>query len=264
MKSIASKSAGILAATAGLFLLGTGVASGHVVVSAPGATQGGYSVLTFRVPTESDTASTVGVKVQLPTDEPLASVSVQPKDGWIYTVTKSTLATPITTDDGQVTDAISEIDWTATGGGIAPGEFDQFLVSVGPLPDVPTMTFKAIQHYSDNTDVAWIEEPAAGSTAEPEHPAPTLTLAAAAADDSTTGTSTTGTSTTGTSTTGTSTTAAPASSGVSVDSAAVTTTDPDAASKGSVTVAIVIGVIGVVVGAIGVGLALAARRRPAA
>jgi len=254
MKSIASKSAGILAATAGLFLLGTGVASGHVVVSAPGATQGGYSVLTFRVPTESDTASTVGVKVQLPTDEPLASVSVQPKDGWTYTVTKSTLATPITTDDGQVTEAISEIDWTATGGGIAPGEFDQFLVSVGPLPDVPTMTFKAIQHYSDNTDVAWIEEPAAGSTAEPEHRAPTLTLAAAAADDSTTGTSTTGTSTTAT----------PASSGVSVDSAAVTTADPDAASKGSVTVAIVIGVIGVVVGAIGVGLALAARRRPAA
>jgi uncharacterized protein len=259
MKSFANRSGSILAVTAGLLLLGTGVASGHVVVSAPGATQGGYSVLTFQVPTESDTASTVGVKVQLPTDEPLASVSVQPKDGWTYTVTKSTLATPITTDDGQVTEAISEIDWTATGGGIAPGEFDQFLVSVGPLPDAPTMTFKAIQHYSDNTDVAWIEEPAAGSTAEPEHRAPTLTLAAAAADDSTTGTSTTGTSTTGTSTT-----AAPASSGVSVDSAAVTTTDPDAASKGSVTVAIVIGVIGVVVGAIGVGLALAARRRPAA
>ena len=249
MKSFANKSGSILAVTAGLLLLGTGVASAHVVVSAPGATQGGYSVLTFRVPTESDTASTVGVKVQLPTDEPLASVSVQPKDGWTYTVTKSTLATPITTDDGQVTEVISEIDWTATGGGIAPGEFDQFLVSVGPLPDVPTMTFKAIQHYSDNTDVAWIEEPAAGSTAEPEHPAPTLTLAAAAADDSTAVTSTT---------------AAPASSGVSVDSAAVTMTDPDAASKGSVTVAIVIGVIGVVVGAIGVGLALAARRRPTA
>jgi len=247
MTSIANKSAGILAVTAGLLLLGTGVAAAHVVVSAPGATQGGYSVLTFRVPTESDIASTVGLKVQLPTDEPLASVSVQPKDGWTYRVTKSTLATPITTDDGQVTEAISEIDWTATGGGIAPGEFDQFLVSVGPLPDVPTMTFKAIQHYSDNTDVAWIEEPAAGSAAEPEHPAPTLTLAAA--DDSTAVTSTT---------------AAAATSGVSVDTASVTTTDPDAASKGSVTVAIVIGGIGVVVGAIGVGLALAARRRPAA
>ena len=259
MTSFANKSASIVAVTAGLLLLGAGVASAHVVVSAPGATQGGDTVLTFQVPTESDTASTVGVKVQLPTDAPLASVSVQPKAGWTYTVTQSTLATPISSDAGPVTQVISEIDWTATGGGIAPGEFDQFLVNVGPLPDVPTMTFKAIQHYSDNTDVAWIEEPAAGSTAEPEHRAPTLTLAAAAADDSTTGTSTTGTSTTGTSTT-----AAPASSGVSVDSAAVTTTDPDAASKGSVTVAIVIGVIGVVVGAIGVGLALAARRRPAA
>ena len=55
-----------------------------------------------------------------------------------------------------------------------------------------------------------------------------------------------------------------ATTGVTVDSAAVTMTDPDAASKGSVTIAIVIGVIGVVIGAIGVGLALAARRRPAA
>jgi uncharacterized protein YcnI len=249
MKSFANKSASIVAVTAGLLLLGAGVAAAHVVVSAPGATQGGDTVLTFQVPTESDTASTVGLKVQLPTDAPVASVSVQPKAGWTYTVTQSTLATPISSDAGPVTQVISEIDWTATGGGIAPGEFDQFLVSVGPLPDVPTMTFKAIQHYSDNTDVAWIEEPAAGSTAEPEHRAPTLTLAAAAADASTTDTSTT---------------AAPATSSVSVDSAAVTTTDPDAASKGSVTVAIVIGVIGVVVGAIGVGLALAARRRPAA
>ena len=248
MKSFANKSASIVAVTAGLLLLGAGVAAAHVVVSAPGATQGGDTVLTFQVPTESDTASTVGVKVQLPTDAPLASVSVQPKAGWTYAVTQSTLATPISSDAGPVTQVISEIDWTATGGGIAPGEFDQFLVSVGPLPDVPTMTFKAIQHYSDNTDVAWIEEPAAGSTAEPEHPAPTLTLAAAA----------------DASTTDTSTTAAPATSGVTVDSAAVTMTDPDAASKGSVTIAIVIGVIGVVIGAIGVGLALAARRRPAA
>ena len=247
MKSFASKSASIVAVTAGLLLLGAGVASAHVVVSAPGATQGGDMVLTFQVPTESDTASTVGLKVQLPTDAPVASVSVQPKAGWTYTVTQSTLATPISSDAGPVTQVISEIDWTATGGGIAPGEFDQFLVSVGPLPDVPTMTFKAIQHYSDNTDVAWIEEPAPGSTAEPEHPAPTLTLAAAAADASTTDLSTTA-----------------ATTGVTVDSAAMTMTDPDAASKGSVTIAIVIGVIGVVIGAIGVGLALAARRRPAA
>jgi uncharacterized protein YcnI len=251
MKSIvACKSASILAVTTGLLLLGASVASAHVVVSAPGATQGGDTVLTFQVPTESDTASTVGLKVQLPTDAPLASVAVQPKAGWTYTVTRSTLATPISSDAGPVTQVISEIDWTAAGGGgIAPGEFDQFLVSVGPLPDVPTITFKAIQHYSDNTDVAWIEEPAPGSIAEPDHPAPTLTLAAAAADASTTDTSTT---------------AAPATSGVTVNSAAMTMTDPDAASRGSVTIAIVIGVVGVVIGAIGVGLAIAARRRPAA
>ncbi len=39
--------------------------------------------------------------------------------------------------------------------------------------------FKAIQTYSDGTTVSWIETPAPGSTAEPDHPAPTLSLASA-------------------------------------------------------------------------------------
>ncbi|MDQ6938249.1 MAG: YcnI family protein [Actinomycetota bacterium] len=77
------------------------MASAHVTVVAPGATQGGYAVLTFRVPTESDTASTTGLKVQLPPDQPLASASVQPKPGWAMKVTKRKLDTPIKTDDGR-------------------------------------------------------------------------------------------------------------------------------------------------------------------
>ena len=41
------------------------------------------------------------------------------------------------------------------------------------------MVFKAIQVYDDGTQVAWIETTAPGSTAEPEHPAPVLSLVAA-------------------------------------------------------------------------------------
>lgn len=164
-------------------LVGAGVASAHVTVSSPGATQGGYAVLTFRVPTESDTASTTELKVQLPTDQPLASVSVQPTPGWSFTVSKAKLASPITTDDGPVTEAISVIDWKADSEATAikPGEFQQFLISVGPLPKASSMTFKVLQTYSDKSVVSWIETPAPGSTAEPEHPAPTLQLAPAAA-----------------------------------------------------------------------------------
>ena len=62
---------------------------------------------------------------------------------------------------------------------IKPGEFDEFVVSAGPLPKAATITFKAIQVYSDGSQVHWTDVPAPGSTVEPEHPAPTLKLAVA-------------------------------------------------------------------------------------
>ncbi len=168
-----------LAAAAGIAVLVVAApASAHVTVTSPGARQGGYATLTFTVPTESDTAATTGLTVQLPTDTPIASVTVQPKPGWTWRATRTKLGTPVTTDDGQVTEAISRIDWSATGGGIRPGEFDQFVLSAGPLPKVDSLTFKVLQTYSDGTVTRWIETPAPGSDAQPEHPAPSLVLTA--------------------------------------------------------------------------------------
>lgn len=154
----------------------------HVTVAAPGVTVGASdAAITFRVPDESATASTVGLKVQLPTDTPIAGVLVAPVTGWRATVTDTKLPTPITTDDGQITEVVSEIDWAASpGAGIKPGFFGQFTIIAGKLPDTATtLTFKAIQTYSDRSVVSWIETPAPGSAAQPEHPAPTLTLAPA-------------------------------------------------------------------------------------
>jgi uncharacterized protein YcnI len=154
----------------------------HVTVSAPGAARGGSdAVITFRVPTESDTASTTGLQVQLPTDTPIAGVLVRPIPGWTHTEKTVKLAKPISTDDGDITEAVAEIDWTATAGGVKPGEFGEFVVMAGQLPDAPQLTFKAVQIYSDGSRTSWTEVPAPGSTAEPEHPAPSLELAAASA-----------------------------------------------------------------------------------
>jgi uncharacterized protein len=156
-------------------------ASAHVTVAAPGAAPGGYTVLTFRVPTESDSASTTKLAVQLPTETPFASVAVQPHPGWSFTTRTTTLAKPITTDDGdQISKAVSEIDWTADSAATAikPGEFDQFNVSVGPLPDADSVSFGAVQTYSDGTIVRWNQVAAPGSDTEPEHPKPTLSLTA--------------------------------------------------------------------------------------
>lgn len=170
----------LLAAAALPVLLIAGAASAHVTVSSDGAVQGGEAKLTFRVPNETDHANTTKVQVFFPASQPLASVSVQPIPGWSFRVKTTKLAQPITSDDGTVTEAVSQVTWTAdsTASAITPGEFQDFNVSAGPLPESPSMVFKALQTYSDGTIVRWIDATPAGG-AEPEHPAPTLTLAKA-------------------------------------------------------------------------------------
>src|SRR5690242_14578545 len=79
-----------------------GPASAHVTVSSPAAVQGGYAKVTFRVPNERADASTVKLEVTLPTDAPIASVSIKPVTGWTAVATKGPLATPIKTDDGEI------------------------------------------------------------------------------------------------------------------------------------------------------------------
>lgn len=169
--------AGLVGAAAAV-LLGATAASAHVHVDGEDATRGGYGVLTFRVPTESDTASTTEVTVTMPTTTPIASASVQPVAGWTATVSTAKLAKPITTDDGQVSTYVSKVDWKAdAAAAIKPGQFQEFAISVGPLPDAAEVAFPTLQTYSDGSTVNW-NETASGS-AEPEHPVPVLTLAAA-------------------------------------------------------------------------------------
>lgn len=58
-------------------------ASAHVTVAAPGVELGANDAqIVFRFPDESATASTVGLKVQLPLDHPIAGVLVAPTLGW--------------------------------------------------------------------------------------------------------------------------------------------------------------------------------------
>ncbi|MEU5535977.1 YcnI family protein [Streptomyces sp. NPDC020362] len=176
----------VTALTAAGLLAAAGVASAHVTVHpesyAKGATDG---VLTFRVPNEEDGASTTKVQVFLPTDHPVLGVLVSPQDGWTAKVTNTKLKTPVKTDDGTITDAVSEVTWT--GGKIDPGHYEDFNVAFGQLPDdTDQLTFKTLQSYSDGKTVRWIEEAQQGDD-EPENPAPVLKLTAkgAAAGDAT-------------------------------------------------------------------------------
>jgi hypothetical protein len=102
-----------------------------------------------------------------------------PVPGWTVEVTRTALDEPIEREDSTITEVVSVLTWTADNedAAIAPGEFGEFPVSLGPLPEVDQLVFKALQTYSDGSVVRWIEEPADGE--ELENPAPVLTLTAA-------------------------------------------------------------------------------------
>jgi len=168
------RSAVIGALAAAALLVSALPAFAHITVTPGSAQAGSAAVLTFHVPNEAAKADTTKVDLQIPTDHPIAQLLVQPVQGWTISVHTITLAKPIVTDDGQFTQAVSEVIWS--GGSIAPGQFQDFAISADPLPQgISQLTFKAIQTYSDGDVVRWIDVSQPGQP-EPDHPAPVLTL----------------------------------------------------------------------------------------
>ncbi|WP_156727885.1 YcnI family copper-binding membrane protein [Streptomyces apocyni] len=177
-----SRLAAVGAAAAGAVVLLAGPAAAHVTVQPEGeANKGSYATVNFKVPNERDNASTMKLEVAFPfKDHPLASVMPQPVPGWEVEVTKSKLDKPLEMHGKKIDEAVSKVTWTATGksedAGIQPGTFQQFPLSMGQLPhDADQVVFKAIQTYSNDEVVRWIEEPKESGD-EPDSPAPVLQL----------------------------------------------------------------------------------------
>lgn len=178
MNRVSARLAAVVLATGGALLLSTGSASAHVTAKVIGETavQGGYTKITFRVPNEDDTAGTVKVEVTLPQDTPITSLRTKPVPGWTAKITKSKLATPVTVHGNEITEAVSSVSWTANSGvRIAPGEFGEFEVSGGPMPETEQLVLPAIQTYEGGKVVKWDAPPTDG--AEPDRPAPVVKLA---------------------------------------------------------------------------------------
>ncbi|MEO6115653.1 MAG: YcnI family protein [Pseudolysinimonas sp.] len=146
-------------------------ASAHVSLEENTAAPGTFTTLTFRVPNETaDGASTNKLTVTLPTDKSLLdSVSYIPVAGWTTQLITTKLAKPITEGDNTITEAITQVIWTANPGSeYGQGSEGQFKLFVGPIPDVGTLSLPVEQGYSDGSTVSWSGR--VGS----EHPAPVL------------------------------------------------------------------------------------------
>ncbi|HEY7917862.1 MAG TPA: YcnI family protein [Acidimicrobiales bacterium] len=135
--------------------------------------------LTFRVPNERDNANTVKLQVFFPADLPLLTVNVLPVQGWAAKVDTRTLSQPIQSGDGPVNQVVTDITWTATAGGIAPGQYEDFPISAGQAPSqTGDVIFKSLQTYSSGEIVRWIQV-ASPQDPSPDTPAPVLTLTGA-------------------------------------------------------------------------------------
>jgi uncharacterized protein YcnI len=211
-------------------------ASAHVTITPDTAQAGSFALLTFKVPNESATAVTTTFEVDLPTDTPFSSASYVPVAGWTTDVITSTLRKPVTVGENKITQAVTRVIWTAQPGAeIKAGQLQLFPLSVGAVPDTGKVTLKALQTYSDGTIAKWTE-----TGANAEEPAPVLYIndAPPAAVE-------------------------PAPGQPTVTSQTVTTPGTDSTAADDV-VARGIGIGGLVLGAIGIVLAVTATRRRAA
>jgi uncharacterized protein YcnI len=153
-------------AAAALLCLGpAAAASAHIQASSDDASRGGYATVSFQVPNESTTgAATTALTIELPN---VTAVRAEAKPGWAAKIDR----------DG---DKVRSVTWTsAPDGGIPADQFDVFQITA-KLPDADSVSFPATQTYADGAVVKWDQQSAPGG-AEPEHPAPTLTLGVSAA-----------------------------------------------------------------------------------
>jgi uncharacterized protein YcnI len=229
-KTIVFKSATAIGAGTLLALAIPLAASAHVSINPSAAEAGSYSVITVKVPNESATATTTRVELSLPTDTPFTSVRYVPVAGWSAELVTEELPEPVTVNDTEITEAITTVIWTADAGSeIADGQLQQFELSLGPVPDVGSVTLPTDQYYSDGSVVSWSE-----TEEDAELPAPVLYINDDAPSDE--------------------------HGGSHDDTEATVAVEPAAATSSDDVLARVLGLGGLVLGAIALVLAITARR----
>lgn len=156
-------------------------AAAHVDAKLDGAGPGGFGVVTLGVPTEAGKPATTKVEVRIPEETPLRTVRAEPVAGWTLDIQKRKIDPPLLKDDGTpVNEVVSTVTWTAAPGtGIPQGQFQEFALYVGPLPESDTLSLPTTQTFFDGSTEAWAER--SNGADKPKFPVPTVTIGQPAA-----------------------------------------------------------------------------------
>jgi uncharacterized protein YcnI len=135
-----------------VLLVAPASALAHITVVPEVSRPGETGEFRFRTPNEREDAATVKLEVFLPKG---VGAEAEPAEGW------------------TITRIPGGLRWEAKAGvSIRPGRAEDFKVQLGPLPDEPTLVFKALQYYADGQVVRWIQDP----SKDAERPAAVLDL----------------------------------------------------------------------------------------
>jgi uncharacterized protein YcnI len=135
------------------------------VTIVPGSVDGGGTeTFAVRLANERDVPTT-RLELTFPIDVVIPVVEVAPVDGWTATVGMRPVDPPVTVGDETVDEAAASIVWE--GGEVAPKQFEQFLVTAGPLPQDGRLVLTAEQSYADGTVDRWTDPAAPGTPGAP-------------------------------------------------------------------------------------------------
>jgi len=224
--------AGLLALSAPL------AASAHVEVEPSSTSAGSYSLLTFSVGHGCDGSATTAITIDIP--ESITSVTPTVNPGWTAGKVSVDLATPIEDGEGDaITSRVGQVSYTADTP-LADGYRTTFALSLQIPADAvgETLSFPVLQTCEVGS-TSWSDATVAGE-AEPAHPAPSLTVTEASAESG---------------------------HGHGAADAATEAADEDASAASAASddvLARILGIGGLIVGAVGLVVAVATRRKNAA
>ncbi len=159
-------------------VLGVSIAAAHVTLETRQAAIGSGYKAVLRVPHGCDGSATTAIRVRIPPG--IIDVKPMPKPGWTLATVRGRYAKPTSLHGAQVTEGVTEVDWTA--GKLPDGFYDEFVfiaVIGDELEAGETVYFPVVQECEKGIH-RWIDMPAAGAHdghgGEAAQPAPGLQL----------------------------------------------------------------------------------------
>lgn len=140
MKKIVERVSSFAIITFLFFSVFASLVSAHVTVNPSTSTTGAWETYTVKVPVEKEVPTTK-FTLKIPSD--VEFMSYQPVSGWNLTTQKD--------DKGKVT----AVTFEASGDGILPGQFQQFVITAKNPDQTEKAAWDAYQYYKDGSVVEW-------------------------------------------------------------------------------------------------------------